>query len=409
MLAAQIKEQLSLLEVAEHFQLPLKSGRQHCPFCDPGRSKSSSFVVNSEGSGHYYCYRCKADGDLFQFLIQAGLATDFRSAMALVTPLCSNNNTAVQARRSTLEQVFDCYIRAFRHYPEAREYAASRGIGFSMQEFPIGYAPHGQWLQENGFSWEEIESCGIATKRQGLELYQQRVIFPLRNTLGQLVHLQGRDVTGESDVKYLCSGYRGQVVEPNTSRLLFNADRLEKWRQQYGTVFLCEGVTDAYSLLEMGLPVVASIGNRPELTGFKQQFKGMHVIAMYDNDRWDLGTPDAGAYKSWPAVLPQLVKLQEITKVKIDCCVPPRRSGIKDVNQFVERIEYDQERFIEYVDRHKLPLFDFLVQEYGDNLDYAALILRAAQSSREPENLERVRELYAHNSFELLLNFSRVL
>ncbi len=406
MLAAQVKEQVTLLQVAEQFEIPLHSGRQHCPFCDPGRAKSQSLVVRENGSGSFYCYRCKAEGDLFSLLIAAGKAPDFSGALKLVQPLCSGKATVVQERRSLLERIFQSYVMAAEFYPEAKEYLQGRGLNQSLYDYPFGYAPHSQWLQQNGFSWEDIEKVGLASKIEGIEAFSRRVVFPVRNCFGQLVHLQGRDISGESQVKYLFTGRKGTVSEVNTAGLLFCGEKLERWKEKYGLVFLCEGVPDTYSLLELGLPAVGCFGNRPELLGYGKQLEGMRVIACFDNDRWDLGTPDAGTYKSWPTAIPALLELQQHYAVEIECCPPPSAQGIKDVNKFLEKINFDSDRFLDYVERQSKPLFEFIEQEFGVGADYAPWILKAARFSRKPELREYVRSLYAENYEQILLELA---
>ncbi|MBT8226098.1 MAG: toprim domain-containing protein [Dactylosporangium sp.] len=98
--------------------------------------------------------------------------------------------------------------------PRALAYLRSRGIdGAAAHAAPwtIGYAPYG-WttlrdhLHQNGFTDQELLAAGLATTaRNGqiIDVFRDRVVFPIRNADRRVVAFTGRDLSGrENTPKY---------------------------------------------------------------------------------------------------------------------------------------------------------------------------------------------------------------
>ena len=118
------------------------------------------------------------------------------------------------------------------------------------------------YLHGRGVTAELIEHFGIAycklNMRVGERLFRTRgrVIIPIKDFEGRVVSWQGRDITGESRLKYLFPpGFKG-------SEYLFNASSLVPGPAA-DYVILCEGVFDVFGWWRAGFRnAVATFGKK---------------------------------------------------------------------------------------------------------------------------------------------------
>ncbi|MGG6281749.1 hypothetical protein ACQ4M3_09285 [Leptolyngbya sp. AN03gr2] len=406
--AEQLKEAIPLSKVAAELNIPISGhGNGTCPFCD---HKSFS----ARGDVFYKCYRpaCPTNnrssgfksGDIFTLLIDSGHATDFRSAHSILRRLYDGGaGRQYEVRTSNLSSIFQAYRRAAVAHPV--DYLEKRGVRYATGTYPLGYSPSPTFLQDNGFTWQSILDCGLGTKREGYELFSNRVIAPIYDSANRLIHLQGRSLDAESDLRWLSTTQH----QPNVSECVFNIQHLDRWKSEFGFVFLTEGWTDCYSLLELGLPAIATFGIQANLLRHARAFEGLRLIAIYDNDTFDWGHSNQGQYKSWTQMLPELIRLDQHSSVEIHCVIPPARSGIKDVNDWLNYIEWDKDRFLDYCESKMKTLFQTAFEIYSPQPDQFPLIVEAAKSTRRSEDLDQLRNLITQNSdwLEFILNHVR--
>ncbi|MER7278016.1 toprim domain-containing protein [Dactylosporangium sp. NPDC000244] len=141
--------------------------------------------------------------------------------------------------------------------PRALAYLRSRGIIAASAADPpwtIGYAPHG-WtilrdhLRRKGFTDDELLKAGlITTARNGnrIDVFRDRVMFPIRNTDGDVVAFTGRDLSGRAGTPK----YRNTTTTPiyRKSDLLYGlAEQLDVTAQP-AAVMLVEGPADVLAV-----------------------------------------------------------------------------------------------------------------------------------------------------------------
>ncbi len=203
-----------------------RAGRSYKGLCPFHGEKTPSFhVYPSDGAkpGFFHCFGCKKGGDALTFLIEReGLS--FQEAIEQLAKRVGMEpprfqRSPLQSRQSRFEVLNQCqaHFRANLRNPLrgtlAREYLKKREIDHQLAErFGLGYAFE---------SWDSLalslgsnkETLGIATQ-QGLirprdndsgylDFFRNRLIFPIHNPAGEIIAFAGRDLTGESQAKYM--------------------------------------------------------------------------------------------------------------------------------------------------------------------------------------------------------------
>jgi DNA primase catalytic core, N-terminal domain len=317
------------------------AGRYHCPVCDVSGQHSKSFKVTATG---FKCFRCDEWGnvDKARELLKLNL-----------------DKLAPSFHRTDMQRQAEiAWVLYGRQKLQAADYLQARGYPDRVLELDYGFATSCDMLQSE-LSWTKIQSLGLASATPGRELFDQRIVFAVKNSFGQITHFQARSTQAESKCKWLASSHTASKEAP-ISTALYNEHRLKDWaKAQVATIFLCEGITDALSLECLGLPVVASFGiQRLNLAQHKELWQ-FNIIAIYDNDQFKLGSGKlAGQEKSWPAMLPQLAQLQRelAPDRKVHVLKIPKLAGVKDTFDFCKYLNWSQTDFIQYGELHILDL-----------------------------------------------------
>ncbi len=203
-----------------------RAGRSFKGLCPFHNEKTPSFhVYPSDGAkpGFYHCFGCKKGGDALSFLTEReGLS--FSEALdqlakraGLETP--RSHSGARKSRQNRFEVLNQCqaHFRANLRNPSkgtiARDYLKRREIDSQLSDrFGLGYALD---------SWDNLahslgsnpETLGIASQqgliRQGdkglgfRDFFRNRLIFPIHNPAGEIIAFAGRDLSGDSQAKYM--------------------------------------------------------------------------------------------------------------------------------------------------------------------------------------------------------------
>jgi hypothetical protein len=288
--------------------------------------------------------------------------------------------------------------KAFQHYQaaitdETLEFLNNRGYTSVLEEIPFGYAPSPNYLQDCGIPLKDLVEVGLAYS-SGQEFFNNRVIFPILDTKCRLVHLQGRSLDPDEDLRWLSTNSKigSESISP-ICNYLFQANEYEG-KESIDYLFLAEGVSDTLSLLELNIPAVGCFGVQVNLLKFVSLFSKVNVlIAVLDNDRYDVLRKTAGEYKSWTPMVYWLTELQEaLPNLNILCCPPPSSPGIKDVNDWLNTGVTPQ-GFSSHIKKTGLPLTQFVLKHYGQSWQHQALITRLVSIHRKPQEVELYRQI----------------
>ena len=250
--------------------------------------------------------------------------------------------------------------------------------GWNSDAVKYGYWPNSpdkHALQNLGFSKDILKSLNLLNYK-GEEIYNNRIIFPITNIKGEVIHIQGRSLDPEAELRWLTNP--GKEGEESVFNYFYNGHLLGLDTTK--TLFLCEGISDALSLECLGLNVISSLNLYPPLLKYTKSLEKLDkLIVIYDNDKSTTGA--ITQYKSWEPVIDRLVELQCILpQLEILCVMPPEITGITDLNEWLISINYDATLFERHIQKQILPLDYFLISKFINKRDDIIKLIKLKQS-----------------------------
>jgi hypothetical protein len=387
----QLKESIPISTIARLYNIPIKnsSKNQQCPIC----GGSSSFKIYNDI--FYKCFKCGHKGDIFNLIKDVNIVTSNSEAIQVISKL-TDRTEETKAYRYHLEGmkgIFNLYNKGAKGKKERIEdYFYSRGWKKAVQKEDFGFTDSEEYLQQRGYRTSELDRLGLL-KSNSKELFDDHVIFPVRSANGSIVHLQGRSLNPNSELRWLAD-----KATPSISNYLYNLDKAINNSHDY--IVLVEGISDCTSLLELTekdgspLPVTATFGINTSLLRYAKELgKFKQLLAIFDRDKYPLGSPREGEYKSWSQITPALCLLAIETKIDIKTWMVPNVSGIKDLNDLLLDIDYDHELFVELIkngvmDLHKMALKVFSKTMERSNFQLLWGLHQAVPNKKELARLE---------------------
>lgn len=376
------------------------NGTTNCPRCiAEGRSGLHKLSIWGNRDAKCWSSRCswkKVDViDIYRLLHHLDNPGGFSKALRSLEEQAGipTESASVESPPNVLEEALDIYqdILWSARGSKARAYLLSRGWNEQLlREIGIGYAPHSRSLRDYGMSSQCLRDRELLDDRDREHL-SSRVIFPIRDIRGRLVHLSGRylgpmplDEHGEPRVpkyKHTKGGMRSYLILE---------DKIPKYKTRSNWVCLSEGYPDTLSLYGMGIAAVGTSG----LGGITQHIHKLSefesLIAIYDVDVHSSDHPLlAGEYKSWSQVLPQLIDLQ--------CLMPNTRiylwfldrcnTNAKDVNDYICSSGIDRATLKASIWTQKVDLVEYLCQRWGQDLSRHGQLLKLCSSTGRGKEL----------------------
>jgi DNA primase len=262
------------------------------------------------------------------------------------------------ALTDALTQACDYYRAQLRQAPNAIAYLKGRGLtGEVAARFGLGYAPAG-WdnlrsvfkdydavaLVESGLVIDRVDEDGGNKKRY--DRFRERVMFPIRNTKGQVIGFGGRVMDG-GEPKYLNSPETPLFQKGHELYGLFEARQAIR---DAGYVLVTEGYMDVVALAQLGFPqAVATLGTACTSTHVQKLLRQTDsVIFSFDGDK----AGRRAARRALEACLPQVSDNKTIKFLFL-----PQEH---DPDSYVREFGYDA--FAREIDE-AMPLSQFLLRE----------------------------------------------
>lgn len=247
-----------------------------CPFHE---EKTASFHVDSR-KGFYYCFGCHAKGDCFTFLKDFENLSFLDSVTYLANrggiPLLTTSSKIEQHKKSDLEllevhKVASSFYEAQLKTTSAticRQYLHSRGLtAAAIEHFEIGFSPNKvtalyDHLRSKNFSSAVIVDSGLCiepeTEKNPFDRFRNRVMFPIKDTRGQIIAFGGRSLDANARAKYLNSP---ETPLFSKGKIIYNYARASKNRKTKTPLLVVEGYMDVVALSQAGFSnVVAPLG-----------------------------------------------------------------------------------------------------------------------------------------------------
>jgi DNA primase len=363
---------VDIVDVVGRYVQLKKGGANYMGLCPFHNEKSPSFTV-SPTKQFYHCFGCGAHGTSIGFLIEySGMGfvdavKDLAQSVGMIVPqeddkIPPAQRAAQQAQSmaltDALTQACDYYRAQLRQAPNAIAYLKGRGLtGEVAARFGLGYAPAG-WdnlrsvfkdydavaLVESGLVIDRVDEDGGNKKRY--DRFRERVMFPIRNTKGQVIGFGGRVMDG-GEPKYLNSPETPLFQKGHELYGLFEARQAIR---DAGYVLVTEGYMDVVALAQLGFPqAVATLGTACTSTHVQKLLRQTDsVIFSFDGDK----AGRRAARRALEACLPQVSDNKTIKFLFL-----PQEH---DPDSYVREFGYDA--FAREIDE-AMPLSQFLLRE----------------------------------------------
>jgi len=275
----EIKNQLDIVDIVSESVKLRRSGKNYTGFCPfHANTRTPAFVVFPE-TGTWRCFgECNEGGDVFRFVMKKE-GVDFREALKMLanragiqleplTPQKIERNEREDYLRKLLEEA----VIFYRHQlmstdagKKARDYLREkRGINPKTEEiWELGYAPKSwdailSYLKNKGYPVKDMIEVGLLTEKQDGKVYDRfrhRVMFPIRNTSGQMAGFGGRVLNPDDVPKFINSP---QSTLFNKSSILYGLDKARKPIRSSNQAVIVEGYFDVIVVHQEGFQNVIS-------------------------------------------------------------------------------------------------------------------------------------------------------
>ena len=269
----EIKQRLDIIDVVSGYVPSLRrTGRSYKATCPFHSERTPSFVVFPERQSWRCFGACATGGDVISFTMRAE-NLEFIDALKLLANRAGISDFQPRQRRrdesqQRINEAASAHFQELLFAPQgmaARAYLQQRGMdAAAIAQFEIGLSPAGgallQHLKSLGYSENHILKAGLASRfddGEPRDLFNGRLIFPIRDGNGVLVGFGGRSLDG-SEPKYLNSP-RTELFDK--SHLLYAMHRARDAIKQTGEGVIVEGYMDVIAAHQHGFNnVVASMG-----------------------------------------------------------------------------------------------------------------------------------------------------
>lgn len=346
----------------EIIKLPNGEAKVLCSF---HKEKTPSLHFNTE-KGIYHCLGCGAKGNILQYIIETGLAANeegqnnYVKALHYVArinniPLEYNDvayNKKYNETQTLKSKLFEINAIATTYYQQQlnskkpQQYLQERGISQdAVTKFSLGYAPNAwttllDYLKNKYTSLDDnlIRQSGLFIyndkSKNYYDRFRDRLIFPIKNTRGQVIGFGGRTLSSEDSRKYINSP---KTPLFNKGEVLYNLGEAKTHIKKSKGVIVVEGYMDAISLSMNGYEnVVATMGTAVNTESLKELSNIAEKIYL------NLDSDDAGV-SAIDKLLPAAAKLKD-TETRIVQLPSP----IKDADEFFK--SHPSEKYQEILD-----------------------------------------------------------
>lgn len=293
---SEIRSKLDIVEVISSYLPLIQKGKNFfgvCPFHD---DTNPSMSVSREKQ-IYRCFSCGASGNVFTF-VQEYEHISFRQALIQLAERAgvSLNSISYQKKEDKYDKFYEIYQIAHKYYlnnlktnlgKKAKEYLHSRTIDDAMiKEFGIGLSLDTsndliQLLEKKGYNLNELNEIGLANSNH--DLYNGRIMFPLKDLSGRIVGFSGRRYDGKKENKYV-----NTKVTPifQKGSILYNYYDAREHIRRKNQVLLMEGFMAAIRSITIGVKNVVSLMGtamtKDQISLLKRL--SLNVILCFDGD-----------------------------------------------------------------------------------------------------------------------------
>lgn len=274
-----------------------KKGTEYLGLCPFHQEKTPSFTVN-DAKRFYHCFGCNAHGDIIRFVSEMNAMTYQQAAVKIAEdngielPKISHEQEKVYEKANKMYIILDMATKFFvsQINSEVEDYLNSRGINANTRKnFLIGYAPGNRKLLEffnnKSIPINDVLKSGLVGINEDGKIYEvfnKRIIFPIKNIYNKVVGFGGRTISNGLP-KYLNSP---ETIIFKKSEIMYgeNFAASASHKKNYSTIV--EGYLDVIALHEAGFTeTVASLGTSVTETHLHKLWcSGKEIVICLDGD-----------------------------------------------------------------------------------------------------------------------------
>jgi DNA primase len=257
---------LSILDVAERLGLKVKNHQLICPAHNDTRP---SLYIKKQSPKYASCYVCGAFYNPINFYMTiTGL--DFLTTIENLASLFGitikhehkrfNYMQEIAELKTKFNLIANTYHMNLCGFTDeaiaAKEYLLGRKFhevdGKTLNDF-INRNQLGLALPSDKFDRGVLEDCGLLSDKGNYLYYTPRLIFPIHDARGNIVGFSGRDLTDESDCKYLASKFKKNETAPYGYKVALDNKVKNIADKKQSSVFVVEGYTDVLACHQHGI------------------------------------------------------------------------------------------------------------------------------------------------------------
>ena len=221
----EIKRRIDIVDFMSGYLTLKKAGANYRALCPFHSEKTPSLMISPEKQ-IFKCFGCNEGGDVLSFVMKME-NLEFREALEMLAARAgvklerykkSPQYQKEKDQKTRLYQINSWSARLFHEillkHPTGKaalEYLKKRKLtAETIKTFMIGYAPSGRsptggtpntilkaFLKKKGYTDTEIQQAG------GLDRFFRRIIFPIRDVMGNVLGFTGRSTSDNQEPKYL--------------------------------------------------------------------------------------------------------------------------------------------------------------------------------------------------------------
>ena len=267
----EVKRRIDIVEFISSYLTVKKAGANYRALCPFHHEKSPSMMISPEKQ-IFKCFGCNEGGDVLSFVMKME-NLGFREALEMLAARAGvklekyrqspeyqkekNQKTRLYQINSWAARFFHKILMDHPVGKSALKYLEDRGLTHeTMETFVLGYAPSSQslrqFLQQKGFSESEIQSAG------GPDRFYKRIVFPIRDVMGNILGFTGRVTEKDQQPKYLNTP---ETLIFHKGRVLYNLDKARGDIKLAKATVVVEGQMDVIASFQAGVKnVVATSG-----------------------------------------------------------------------------------------------------------------------------------------------------
>ena len=369
----QVLASTDIVELIKEKVALSKNGTNYKGLCPFHNEKTPSFNVSSNKQ-FYHCFGCGASGDAIKFLTEHDHLT-FIEALSKLAQAANIEMPDSTKKNDTTYNLFisnkkaaDFYNKTLKSNNDANAYLSKRDINQTMIEtFQIGLANDSWDDLTKIFTKDKIIEnaleAGLLIKSNNkiYDRFRNRIMFPIRNSTGNIIGFGGRIFNQQDGAKYLNSP---ETKLFHKSYELYGLYESKKSISQEDKVLIVEGYTDVIGLHNSGIKnCVATLGTAFTKFHFKK------IIRYTNNITFCFDGDIAGKSAAWKAINNCLPELKD--GVQLSLIFLPEGS---DPDTFVKE---EKDEFLNLIN-NAMPLSQFIIQSLKSNLDINSVEGRTA-------------------------------